>query len=53
MKEHSSDQNNRFELLSDKVRSIVGQMHSSLVRHGIVAIGSELVCLLVVARFLP
>ena len=35
MKEHSSDQNNRFELRSDKVRSIVGQMPSSLVRHGI------------------
>lgn len=46
MKEHSSDQNNRFELRSDKVRSIVGQMPSSLVRHGIVAIGSVLVCLL-------
>lgn len=53
MKEHSSDQNNRFELRSDKVRSIVGQMSSSLVRHGIVAIGSVLVCLFVVAWFLP
>lgn len=48
MKEHSSDQNNRFELRSDKVRSIVGQMPSSLVRHDWKRVG-----LFVVAWFLP
>ena len=52
MKEHSSDQNSRFELRSDKVRSIVGQMPSSLVRHGMVAIGRGWDCLFVVDRFL-
>ena len=42
-----------FELRSEKVRSIVGQIPSSLVRYGITAIGAVLLCLLAVAYFLP
>ena len=42
-----------FELRSEKVRSIVGQIPSSLVRYGISAIGGVLLCLFVVAYFLP
>lgn len=42
-----------FELRSEKVRSIVGQIPSSLVRYGIATIGVVLVCLLTVAYFLP
>ncbi|MCI6279534.1 MAG: hypothetical protein MR609_07080 [Bacteroidales bacterium] len=42
-----------FELRSEKVRSIVGQIPSSLVRYGITAIGVVLLCLLAVAYFLP
>lgn len=42
-----------FELRSEKVRSIVGQIPSSLVRYGIATIGMVLVCLLAVAYFLP
>lgn len=42
-----------FELRSEKVRSIVGQIPSSLVRYGITAIGAVLLCLFVVAYFLP
>lgn len=42
-----------FELRSEKVRSIVGQIPSSLVRYGIATIGVFLVCLLAVAYFLP
>ena len=42
-----------FELRSEKVRSIVGQIPSSLVRYGIATIGVVLVCLLAVAYFLP
>lgn len=42
-----------FELRSEKVRSIVGQIPSSLIRYGITAIGLVLVCLFVVAYFLP
>ena len=42
-----------FELPSEKVRSIVGQIPSSLVRYGIATIGVVLVCLLAVAYFLP
>ena len=42
-----------FELRSEKVRSIVGQIPSSLVRYGITAIGMVLLCLFAVAYFLP
>lgn len=42
-----------FELRSEKVRSIVGQIPSSLVRYGITAIGTMLLCLFAVANFLP
>lgn len=42
-----------FELRSEKVRSIVGQIPSSLVRYGITAIGVVLICLFAVAYFLP
>ena len=33
-----------YELRSEKVRSIVGQMPSSLVRYGITVIGGVLLC---------
>ena len=46
-------QERSFELRSEKVRSIVGQIPSSLVRYGITAIGAVLLCLLAVAYFLP
>lgn len=42
-----------IELRSEKVRSIVGQMPSTLVRCGIATIGIVLLCLLTVAYFLP
>lgn len=42
-----------FELRSEKVRSIVGQIPSTLVRYGITAIGAVLLCLLSVAYLLP
>lgn len=42
-----------FELRSEKVRSIVGQIPSALVRYGITVIGVVLGCLFVVAYFLP
>ena len=46
-------QERSFELRSEKVRSIVGQIPSSLVRHGITAIGVVLLCLFSVTYFLP
>ena len=51
--EEEKKQEQSFELRSEKVRSIVGQIPSSLIRHGITAIGTVLVCLFVVAYFLP
>ena len=42
-----------FELRSEKVRSIVGQIPSVLVRYGITAIGVVLICLFAIAYFLP
>lgn len=42
-----------FELHSEKVRCIVGQIPSSLIRYGITAIGVVLLCLLAVVYFLP
>ncbi|WP_455096656.1 hypothetical protein [Prevotella koreensis] len=51
--EEKKKQERSFELRSEKVRSIVGQIPSSLVRYGITAIGVVLLCFLVVACFLP
>ena len=53
MEKQKNKQERSFELRSEKVRSIVGQIPSSLVRHGITAIGVVLLCLLAVAYFLP
>lgn len=53
MEEKYEQQERSFELRSEKVRSIVGQIPSSLVRYGITAIGAVLLCLLAVAYFLP
>ena len=46
-------QERSFELRSEKVRSIVGQVPSSLTCYGITAIGIVLLCLFVMAYFLP
>ena len=53
MERQEKKQERSFELRSEKVRSIVGQIPSSLIRYGITAIGLVLVCLFVVAYFLP
>ena len=53
MEKQKNKQERSFELRSEKVRSIVGQIPSSLVRYGITAIGAVLLCLLAVAYFLP
>ena len=52
MKEEKK-QERSFELRSEKVRSIVGQIPSSLIRYGITAIGMVLLCLFAVAYYLP
>lgn len=46
-------QERSFELRSEKVRSIVGQIPSSLVRYGISVIAIVLITLFAVAYFLP
>ena len=51
--EEKKKQERSFELRSEKVRSIVGQIPSSLVRYGITVIGVVLLCLFVVVYFLP
>lgn len=51
--EEERKQERSYELRSEKVRSIVGQIPSSLVRYGTTIIGLVLVILLVVAYFLP
>ena len=53
MEEQKKKQERSLELRSEKVRSIVGQIPSSLVRYGITAIGAVLLCLLAIAYFLP
>ena len=53
MEDQEKKQERSFELRSEKVRSIVGQIPSSLVRYGITAIGAVLLCLLAVALFFP
>ena len=52
MKEEKKPERN-FELRSEKVRSIVGQIPSVLVCYGITAIGVVLICLFAIAYFLP
>lgn len=51
--EDEKKQERSFELRSEKVRSIVGQIPSSLVRYGIATIALVLLCLFTVAYFLP
>ena len=51
--EEEEKQVRSFELRSEKVRSIVGQVPSSLTYYGITAIGIVLLCLFVMAYFLP
>ena len=53
MEKQENKQERSFELRSEKVCSIVGQIPSSLVRYGITVIGAVLLCLLAVAYFLP
>jgi hypothetical protein len=53
MEEQKKKQERSFELRSEKVRSIVGQIPSALIRYGITAIGMVLLCLFAVAYFLP
>ena len=53
MEEQAKKQERSFELRSEKVRSIVGQIPSVLIRYGITAIGAVLLCLLAVAYSLP
>lgn len=53
MDKQENKQERSFELRSEKVRSIVGQIPSALIRYGITAIGVVLLCLLAVAYFLP
>ena len=51
--EEEEKQERSFELRSEKVRSLVGQVPSSLTYYGITAIGIVLLCLFVMAYFLP
>lgn len=51
--EEEEKQERSFELRSEKVRSIVEQVPSSLTYYGITAIGIVLLCLFVMAYFLP
>ena len=51
--EEEKKQERNFEIRSEKVRSIVGEIPSSLVRYGITAIGVVLLFLFAVAYFLP
>ncbi len=51
--EEEKKQERSYELRSEKVRSIEGQIPSSLVRYGITVIGAVLLCLFVVGYFLP
>lgn len=52
MKEEKK-QERSFELRSEKVRNIVGQIPSSLVRYGITVIGIVLICILTITYFIP
>ena len=46
-------QDHNFEIRSEKVRSIVGQIPHSLIRYGITIIGIVLLCLLGITYLLP
>ena len=46
--EDEKKQERNFELRSEKVRSIIGQIPPSLVRYGIMIVGVVLLCLLIV-----
>lgn len=48
-----TQQERSYELRSEKVRSIVGQVPPSITRYGIVVIALVLACLFAVAYFLP
>ena len=51
--ENNVNQDRNFELRSEKVRSIVGQIPTSIVRHGITVIGIVLAVSFLIAYFLP
>lgn len=51
--EEKKEQERIFELRSEKVRSIVGEVPSSLLRYGITTIGMVLLCFFSVAYYLP
>jgi len=51
--EKTKRQERSFELRSEKVRSIVGQIPSSLIRYGTTTIGVVLSFLFTIAYFLP
>ena len=53
MEEQEKKQERSFEVRSEKVRSIVGQIPSSLFRYGISIIGLVLRILAGIAKFLP
>lgn len=53
MDKQENKQEQSFELSSEKVRSIVGQIPSALIRYGITVIGVVLSCFFAVAYFLP
>ena len=53
MEEQKNKQERSFELRSEKVRSIVGQIPSSLVRYGISVIAIVLIALFSIVYFLP
>ncbi len=50
---NGSIQDADYNLRSEKVRSVVGQVPPSLLRYGIIAIGCVLIVVLLVAFFLP
>lgn len=51
--ERTQTQERSFELRTEKIRSIVGQIPSSLVRYGITIIGAVLLILALIAYYLP
>ena len=53
MEEQKNKQERSFELRSEKVRNIVGQIPSSLVRYGISVIAIVLITLFSIVYFLP
>lgn len=51
--ESDNKQERKFELRSEKVRSIVGQIPNALIRYGITVFCIILVCLFAIAYFMP